>query len=199
MASFAALDDGGQSGFAQKLLEFHRRMAHPNFAYCRSLLNLPASKDNPTCPECTVAKTKQRPLPSTKTLRSTRVIHRIHMDIGYSKCGKIFQLYVCDYSRYAWVDFLKTKDKNLGYFARRQRLWENDQAPWKIAYIRTDSEAVYMSGKWEHHCAVKGIKHEHSAPYKHGQNGVVERRMGTIGASARAQMLYGNAPDHDFE
>ena len=195
---FVSLKAGGNATFGEQLLDFHRRLAHPNFDYCRKILSLPASKDNPRCNECEVAKAKQKPLPGTRTLRSTRVIHRIHMDLGFSKDGAIFQLYVCDYSRHAWVDILKHKDENLQYFIKRKRQWENDQAPWKVAIIKTDSEPVYTSKPWKDHCAEAGISHEFSPPYKHGQNGVVERRMGTIGPSARAQMSYGNAPPREF-
>ncbi len=88
---FASLQANGGSTFAENLLEFHRRMAHPNFAYCRNLLNLPASKDNPTCPDCEITKARQRPLPSGRVQRSTRIIHRIHMDLGFSTDGAIFQ------------------------------------------------------------------------------------------------------------
>ena len=51
----------------------------------------------------------------------------------------------------------------------------------------------------EQHCEDHGITHEFSSPYKHGQNGVVERRMGTVGSSARAQMHYGNAPAREWK
>ena len=197
--SFVSLQAQGGATFAENLLEFHRRMGHPNFNYCRNLLKLPASKDNPICPECEVAKARQRPLPTTRVQRSTRVIHRIHMDLGFSKDGQTFQLYIDDFSRFAWVDFLRSKDQNLEAFVRRQRQWENHHAPWKVAAIKTDSEAVYTSKRWQQHCEDNGIVHDCSAPYKHGQNGVVERRMGTIGSSARAQMLYGNAPAREFK
>ena len=49
-----------ETSFAQRLLDVHRSAGHAGFAVVRKLLGQPASNDNPTCPECMVAKMRQR-------------------------------------------------------------------------------------------------------------------------------------------
>jgi hypothetical protein len=41
-------------------------------------------------------------------------------------------------------------------------------------------------------------QHEVSAPYKHGQNGVAERAIGTLGLNTKSMMIEGGAPNTDF-
>ena len=70
---------------------------------------------------------------------------------------------------------------------------ENEFMPWKFAVIFTDSEPLYFTPGWEQHCKDEGLEHEFSSRHKHGQNGVVERAMQTVGTTFRCMMITGNA------
>ena len=79
-------------------------------------------------------------------------------------------------------------------------MWmENDKAPWTVAYIRMDSEPLLQSNDLKEWMKEKGIEPEHSPRYKHALNGVVERRIQSIGEAARAMMLEGSASEEEFK
>ena len=89
----------------------------------------------------------------------------------------MFQLYVDDYTRESFIDVIESKTEVLPRWDELKGHLENDYQPWKFAYIKTDSEAIYWTPAWEQHCRDNNIIHEFSSPYKHGQLGVVERAM----------------------
>ena len=117
------------------------------------------------------------------------------MDLGFTAGSReVFQLYVDDYTRESYIDIIDSKTEVLPKWVELKGQLENDHQPWKFAAIKTDMEAIYWTPAWEQHCKDHNLEHEFSA-YKHGQLGVVERAMQTIGTSFRAMMLTGNAPD----
>jgi hypothetical protein len=179
--------------FAQKLLETHQSFGHLNFTKLRKFLGLKQG-DNPHCAACAIAMSRKAPL-NKMTERSTRVNHRLHIDIGFTS-GSLnpFQLYVDDYTRVSHIDLLKTKDEVLTHFSDLKKLLDNQHSPWKLAYVRSDNEFVYTSNKWIEYCREEGIEHEFSPPYRHDALGVVERCMQTVGVCFRCMMLHGNAP-----
>ena len=189
---------GQEVSFAQRLLEVHRSAGHANFAVIRRLLGEPASRDNPTCTECMVAKMRQGSLPSQAQERSTRVIHRLHMDLAFGK-EHIFLVVVDDYSRKTFAKEMKTKSHTLEALRELVTWMENDKAPWTVACIRMDSEPLLKSDEIKDWIKQKGVKPEHSPRYKHALNGVVERTIQTIGNAARAMMLGGSAPEAEFK
>ena len=117
------------------------------------------------------------------------------MDVGYTAGSEIiFSLYVDDYHRVSYLDILDSKSQCLDKWIELKRRLENDYMPWKFAFIFTDSEPLYFTPSWEQHCKDEGLEHEFSSRYKHGQNGVVERAMQTVGTAFRCMMITGNAP-----
>jgi hypothetical protein len=171
--------------FARKLLEAHWCYGHLHFDKLRKLFGL-AKGNDPDCAVCTIAKQKQLALSDHAHTRSTRENHRMHMDVGYT-AGKnyMFQFYVDDYHRVSYLDMLKSKSEVLPKWIELKNHLENDSQPWKFAFIKSDNEPIYFTPAWEEHCAETGMNHESSNPYLHGQNGVVERAMQTVGGSAR--------------
>ena len=119
----------------------------------------------------------------------------MHADIGYTAGnGTPFQLYIDDYTRVSYLDFLSSKDEVLLCWIELRGLLENRHAPWKFAFFRSDNEFVYTSNAWIDYCRETGMEHEFSPPYRHDGLGVAERGMQTIGVAFRAMMLQGNMP-----
>ena len=64
-------------------------------------------------------------------------------------------------------------------------------APWKLAFIHTDCDTVYLSNNMKQYCRDQGLGHKFSSRYRHDQNHKIERAMGTIGFPFRAMMIQG--------
>ena len=184
--------------FAKKLLESHWAFGHLNFTKLRKLLGLKKG-DDPSCPACTIANARKKAASKNAYSRSTRVNHRIHVDVGFTRnCDYKFQLYIDDYTRKGHLDVLTSKAEVLPRFADHCTLVENDHQPWKVAIIRTDAEPIYNSPAWSKFCTDKGLIKETSGRYRQDGNGVVEKGMQGIGGPFRAMMIQGNSPESNI-
>lgn len=181
--------------FGQQLLEAHWAYGHLHFDKLRKMFGLKKG-DDPECPACTIAKQKQKALSDHPHTRSTRPCHRMYMDIGFTAGSRfVFQLCVDDYTRESFIDVIESKTEILPKWVELKGHLENDYQPWKFAFIKTDMEPIYWTPAWEQHCREHNLIHEFSSAYKHGQLGVPERAMQTIGISFRCMMITGNAPE----
>ena len=171
-----------------------------NFDLIRKLFGLKPGT-NPECAACTMGNSREGSLSKHKKphQRSTRPNHRVHLDTGFLKGGRCFQVVVDDWSRKTFTDVLDTKADALRSFQAFQRRRDNDQAPWKLVILKTDSEPLYCSKAWEDLCDAESYEREFSSRYKHGQHGVAERTIVILGPSHRAMMIHGNAPREDEE
>jgi hypothetical protein len=177
------------------LLEAHWAYGHIHFDKLRKLLGLKKG-DDPECPTCTIAASRQKAMSKHAAERSTRVNHRMHGDVGFTRaCDYSFQLYIDDYTRVSYLDVMDTKSDVLSCWIELKNHLENKFAPWKFAFWHTDSEPIYCTPQWEAHCKENGIVHEYSSRYRHEQNGVVERGMQAIGVPFRCMMIQGCAPE----
>ena len=184
--------------FSKKLLETHWAYGHLNFDKLRTMLNLKKG-DNPECPACTMATSRQTSLSKKMPNRSPHENHRMHLDIGFTRnCNHTFQLMIDDYSRKGYLEMLDNKSETLSCWITLKGHLEKKHAPWKFAFIRTDGESVYDSDQWKAHCKEEGLEHEVSGRYRHDQNGVVERAMQAIGVPFRCMMIQGCAPESDI-
>jgi hypothetical protein len=180
--------------FAKRLLETHWAYGHLNFDKINTMFGLKKS-DAPHCAACAVASSRKTPL-NKLTDRSTRVNHRLHVDIGFTSGSRNpFQLSVDDFTRVSHLDLLTSKGDVLTRFSDLKKLLDNQHSPWKLAFVRTDNEFVYTSNDWIDYCKEEGIEHEFSPPHRHYALGVVERCMQTVGVGMRCMMLQGNAPE----
>lgn len=200
-ASFFGLKPGKISASAQdfpkQLYEAHCAYGHIHFDKLRKMLGLKKG-DNPDCSACTIASSKARALAGQTYVRSTREGHRFHMDLGFTNnCEFVFQLYIDDYSRYGYIDILEDKSFVLLKWKELKAQVETHIYPAKVAVVRCDIEPIYQTAAWKDHHLECGIQQEHSSRHRHDQNCVVERAMGTIGISYRAQMELGCAPKCD--
>ena len=183
------------SEFQRKLREAHVALGHMHFDKVRKLLCL-GKGDNPDCQVCTMSKSTKDPLANKRLSRSTHICHRSHMDIVYSS-EHVFHLFVDDHSRKSDIVKVKTKGEALQTWEDHKKMRENEFAPWKHAFVHSDSESIYTSKAFADHCKQENMTHEFSSPYRHDQNGVVERTVRAISTIHRCQMNQGNAPPRE--
>nr|GEV53233.1 Gag-Pol polyprotein [Tanacetum cinerariifolium] len=89
--------------------------------FCQKSVGLPKFKYNKEhlCPSCEQGKRRRASHPLKPLLNSRQRLHLLHMDLCgpmriASINGKRYVLVIVDdYSRYTWVDFLRSKDKAL--------------------------------------------------------------------------------------
>jgi len=90
--------------------------------------------------------------------------------------GKLyFLLLVDDRSRYMWVALLAAKSDTLAAVKKFQARVEVETGR-HLRVLRTDNGGEFTSIEFESYCADRGVERQHTAPYTHQQNGVVERR-----------------------
>ena len=129
---------------------------------------------------------KQTRLPFTHIgNRGEELLDIVHSDI----CGpmenksiggsKYFLLFVDDYSRMAFVYFLKTKDEVFTNFKTYKSLVEN-QIGKKIKVLRTDNGLEFCSKEFEKYLQNAGIIHQKTCSYTPEQNGLCERLNRTV-------------------
>jgi len=90
-----------------------------------------------------------------------------------------FLLVVDDYSRYMWVEMLRSKDQALESFKKVIARAENESGA-KLKALRTDRGGEFTSNLFSVFCSEGGIKHYTTTPYTPQQNGVVERRNQSV-------------------
>lgn len=93
-----------------------------------------------------------------------------------TNCGweVFFLLIVYDFSRYMWVELLRSKDKALACLKKIKQRAEVDQEG-RLKDVRTDHGGEFNSISFTVFYNEQGIKHYTTTPYSPQQNGVVER------------------------
>jgi len=172
--------------------DWHARYGHINF---RSLSDLSAKgmvEGLPTvrrvekvCDGCVLGKQHRKPFPHVSSFRANKGLELVHTDL----CGQItpksiggasyFLLVVDDYSRYMWVEMLRSKDQALESFKKVIARAENESGA-KLKALRTDRGGELTSNLFSVFCSEGGIKHYTTTPYTPQQNGVVERRNQSV-------------------
>ncbi|GJT17990.1 putative ribonuclease H-like domain-containing protein [Tanacetum coccineum] len=99
-----------------------------------------------------------------------------------------------DYSRYTWVFFLATKDETTGILKKFIIEIEN-LVDKKVKIIRCDNRTEFKNSVINDFCAMKGIRREFSVARTPQQNGVAERRNGTL---IEATRTIGRTPALSF-
>ena len=151
------------------------------------------------CDGCVLGKHHRKPFPQVSSFRAEKCLELVHTDL----CGHIspktvggasyFLLVVDDYSRFMWVEMLKTKGQALECFKKvkaRAELECNN----KLKALRTDRGGEFMSNLFSVFCDEGGIKHYTTTPYSPQQNGVVERRNQTVVEMARCMLKTMRVP-----
>jgi hypothetical protein len=87
--------------------------------------------------------------------------------------------FIDDYSRKTLIYFLKSKDEVFSKFKEFKALIEN-LSKRKIKMLRSDNGGEYTSKEFVSFCRDVEIKRELTTPYNPQQNGVAEKKNGTI-------------------
>jgi transposase InsO family protein len=87
--------------------------------------------------------------------------------------------FIDDHSKKTWIYFLKTKSEVFKRFQEFKALVEN-QPGRKMKVLRTDNGGEYTSTEFANFCTQQSIKRQLIVPYNPQQNGVAERKNGTI-------------------
>jgi hypothetical protein len=162
--------------------------------------NLP--EELPACESCVEAKMSRRFNRDTQVARASQPLGLVHSD----SCGpfrvasiagtRYFVLFIDDFSRLAWVYFLKHKNtaEVLQAFKEFKAAAEN-QSGFSIKRFRCDNgRAEYDNSDFQTLLKADGISYEPSAPYTQHQNGVSERTIRTVVERARSMLLGASLP-----
>jgi hypothetical protein len=186
--------------------DWHTRYGHINFRSLSDLSSkgmvegLPSVKRvERICDGCVLGKQHRKPFPQVSSFRAQRGLELVHTDL----CGQItpksiggasyFLLVVDDYSRYMWVEMLKSKDQALEMFKKVVARAENESGA-KLKAMRTYRGREFNSNMFSIFCSEGGIKHYTTTPYTPQQNGVVERRNQSVVEMARCLLKAMKVP-----
>ena len=136
---------------------WHARFGHLNFRALRDLSCKRMVEGMPTvnrveqiCDGWVLGKQHRVPFPKASNVRANQGLQLVHVDM----CGHItpktpggcsyFLLVVDDYSRYMWVEMLKTKDQALNFFKKVKQRAEVESDN-KLEALRIDRGGEFTS------------------------------------------------------
>ncbi|KAJ9562289.1 hypothetical protein OSB04_007449 [Centaurea solstitialis] len=194
--------------FNQNVL-WHRRLSHLNYATINQLAKtglvtgLPSLRftKEQLCSACEMGKIKKSSHKLKVEHNTSKPLQLIHMDL----CGpmrvqsingrKYVLVIVDDFSRYTWVNFLRSKDSASDIiisFIRNVQV--RLQLP--VQVIHTDNGTEFKNRKLDSFLDSVGITHTFSAARTPQQNGVVERKNRTLVEAARTMLTFSKLPLH---
>ncbi|KAJ9552828.1 hypothetical protein OSB04_016873 [Centaurea solstitialis] len=188
---------------------WHRRLSHLNYATINQLAkaglvtSLPALKftKEQLCSACEMGKIKKSSHKQKVEHSTTKPLQLRHMDLCgpmhvQSINGRKYVLVIMDdFSRYTWVNFLRSKDgasEIIISFIRNVQV--RLQLP--VQMIRTDNGTEFKNHTLGSFLDFVGITHTFSAPRTPQQNGVVERKNRTLVEAARTMLASSKLPLH---
>ena len=131
--------------------------------------------------------------------RETKLLELIHSDLGdlkqtMTRGGKKFYVtFIDDYSRFARIYLLRSKDEAFDMFLSYKTEVEN-QLDRKIKRIRSDRGDEYIPSN--DYCEKEGIIHEVTPPYSPESNGVAERKNRTLKEMMNSLLVSASAPNN---
>ncbi|KAJ9548250.1 LOW QUALITY PROTEIN: hypothetical protein OSB04_020793 [Centaurea solstitialis] len=153
------------------------------------------------CSACEMGKIKKSSHKLKVEHNTSKPLQLLHMDL----CGpmrvqsingrKYVLVIVDDFSRYTWVNFLRSKDGASDIiisFIRNVQV--RLQLP--VQVIRTDNGTEFKNRKLDSFLDSVGITHTFSAARTPQQNGVVERKNRTLVEAARTMLTFSKLPLH---
>nr|GEU40077.1 reverse transcriptase domain-containing protein [Tanacetum cinerariifolium] len=144
-------------------------------------------------------KSKRASHPPKPVPNSRQMLHLLHMDLCgpmriASINGKRYVLEIVDdYSRYTWVQFLRSKDEApevIKTFLNRITILL--QSP--VIIIRNDNGTKFKNQVLKEYFDSVGISHQVSSVRTPQQNRVVERRNWTLVEASRTMLIFSRAP-----
>ncbi|CAN0450323.1 unnamed protein product, partial [Laminaria digitata] len=138
------------------------------------------------CTGCSMAKGYRKPIPSSTKTRASKKLGRLFVDLSGPKrtpslLGTRYVMLVNDdYSRHAWVYFLKNKSDAADALRKFLADVRADGVPLKVEIVRSDNGGEFFGGELGEVCKQFCIKQEFTNADSPKQNGVVERALGII-------------------
>lgn len=189
---------------------WHRRLGHVNSAYMNKMqnavegFNLQGKVDHiskSSCKVCCEGKQCRLPFPNEGN-RSDTLLNIVHTDI----CGpmevesiggsRYYLLFVDDFSRMAFIYFIKNKNEALKCFKEFKAKVEN-QLGKKIKILRSDNGREFCNNQFDDYLKENGIIHQRSNNYTPEQNGLCERLNRSVVEKARC-LLYDGGLNLEF-
>jgi transposase InsO family protein len=169
---------------------WNRILAYINYKalpyICKVVIGLPELKGDQEgiCNRCAQGKNIKNPFPKRDS-KAEGVLELIHSNVcgpmpSSSISGYVYYVsFIDDYSRKTWIYLLKSKDEVFNKFKELKVLIEN-LFERKIKILRSNNGGEYTSKEFVNFYRDVGIKRELNTPYNPQQNGVAERKNGTI-------------------
>ncbi|CAN0530962.1 unnamed protein product, partial [Laminaria digitata] len=133
------------------------------------------------CTGCSMAKGYRNPTPSSTKTRASKKLGRLFVDLSGPKgtlslLGKRYvMLGKDDYSRHAWVYFLKNKSDAADAFRKVLADVRADGVPSKVEIVRSDNGGEFFGGEFGEVCKQFCTKQEFTNADSPKQNSVIER------------------------
>nr|GEV02123.1 putative ribonuclease H-like domain-containing protein [Tanacetum cinerariifolium] len=180
---------------------WHRRLGHINFKNINKLvkdnlvrgLSLKRFENDQTCVACLKGKQHKVSFKSKTQNSISQSLFMLHMDLfGPTSMSSTMHKKYCivitdDFSRFAWVFFLATKDKTSrilnSFITEIENLVEK-----KVKLIRCDNRTEFKNRVMNELCGEKCIKREYCVAKIPQQNRVAERRNRTLIETARTML-----------
>ena len=162
------------------------------------------------CEICALNKSSKLPFPKTAKNRSQKILGYIHTDVAGpfnpDRYGNKYLItFIDDYSRYAFVYYMKKKSETLDKFkefikyARTEigSIVQSINVDNYLRDIRSDNGGEYTSTEFNDYCLDNNIKHNLTVPYSPQSNGVAERYNRSLMAITRS--LINNSDLNSFQ
>ena len=147
------------------------------------------------CARCKA--TMKRKIKSSKTLKATKYLERVHMDVcgplqmnTYDGC-KYFTVFIDEYTKYRWVYVHKDRTSSIEIL-RKWILEATKGTENTVQCIRTDQAGEHLSKHYQAEIRRHKIRMECSNAYDHHQNGRAEKLIRDICNMARCMLDFGH-------
>jgi hypothetical protein len=145
------------------------------------------------CEACQAGKQQRTSFLTNAEYRVERCLELVHGDLcgpispATPRGNKYFLLLVDDLNMYMWVAMVPSKDRAAAAIKDIQARVEGESGL-KLKALRTDRGGEFTATEFTDYCTTEGVHPQHTTPYNPQQNGVVERRNGTVVATARSML-----------
>ncbi|GJT11642.1 retrovirus-related pol polyprotein from transposon TNT 1-94 [Tanacetum coccineum] len=164
----------------------------------QGLLKLKFKKDH-LCFAYAMGKSKKKPHKPKSEDTNQEKLFLLYMDLcGPMRVtivnGKKYILVIVDYySRFTWVQFLRSKDEALDFIIKFLKMIQvRLKVP--VQRIKTDNGTEFVNQTLRKYYEKVGISHETFVARSPQQNGVVEIHNRTLIEAARTMLIYAKAP-----
>src|ERR1044072_1667541 len=188
---------------------WHRKLGHVSLRMNSQLNKLDLVRGLPNlkftsealCEACQKGKFSKRSFKAKNVVSTSRPLELLHIDLfgpvkTASLNGKKYGLVIVDdYSRWAWVKFLRSKDESHSVFATFCTQVQNEKNC-TIVRVRSDHGGEFENKDFENLFDSNGISHDFSCPRTPQQNGVLERKNRTLQEMARTMIQETDLAKH---